>query len=429
MQVSFYGHVRQYHNIKAEIDANMQEVLESGQYVMGPMLKRFEKELAAYHGTKYAIGVGNGTDAMWLSFMALGIGPGDECITTTNTFFATAEAIWIAGATAVFVDSDAEDQLHRPVQDRGRHHAQDQGHRAGPPLRAVRRHEGHPQDRRQAQALRHRRQRAGHRRPRRRLQDRRAERRRLHQLHHPEEPRHLRRRRRGGHQQRDGGPRRAQAAQPRLGEALLPQLRLQQPPGRPARRRAERQAEAHRRVERPAPQVGGALHRRPGGREELHAALRDARLPPRLPSLRHRDQEAGAARPAAGLPERKRHRRQVPLPDRHPPAGRLSVGQAGPHRRSHPQLRAQRRLLHLAADVPGADGAGSGLHDRQGPGVGPARRRRAWIASTELSWSAWASGACTMPPRFRPTAASRWPASATSTRRGWTRRPPSWASR
>jgi dTDP-4-amino-4,6-dideoxygalactose transaminase len=106
MNVGFYGHVRQYHNIKAEIDANIHDVLESGNYVMGPMLKRFEKELADYHGMKYAIGVGNGTDALWLSFMALGIGPGDECITTTNTFFATAEAIWIAGATVVFVDSD-----------------------------------------------------------------------------------------------------------------------------------------------------------------------------------------------------------------------------------------------------------------------------------------------------------------------------------
>src|SRR3989440_2090192 len=106
MKVEFYGHQRQYHNIKKEIDANISEVLESGQYVMGPMLKRFEGELAAYSGTKYAIGVGNGTDALWLSFMALGIGPGDECITHTNTFFATAEGIWIAGATAVFVDSD-----------------------------------------------------------------------------------------------------------------------------------------------------------------------------------------------------------------------------------------------------------------------------------------------------------------------------------
>ena len=104
MKVAFYGHVRQYHNIKSEIDKNIKTVLESGQYVMGPMLKKFEAELAAYHGTKYAIGVGNGTDAIWLTLMALGIGPGDEVITHPNTFFATAEAIWIAGATAVFVD-------------------------------------------------------------------------------------------------------------------------------------------------------------------------------------------------------------------------------------------------------------------------------------------------------------------------------------
>jgi len=106
LNVAFYGHVRQYHNIKSEIDADIHEVLESGQYVMGPMLKRFEQELAAFHGARYAIGVGNGTDALWLAFKALGIGPGDECITTTNTFFATTEAIWITGATVVFVDSD-----------------------------------------------------------------------------------------------------------------------------------------------------------------------------------------------------------------------------------------------------------------------------------------------------------------------------------
>lgn len=116
MKVGFYGHVRQYHNIKAEIDANIQQVLESGEYVMGPMLKRFEGELAAYHGMKHAIGVGNGTDALWLTFMALGIGPGDECITTTNTFFATAEAIWIAGATAVFVDSDPRTNCIDPTK-------------------------------------------------------------------------------------------------------------------------------------------------------------------------------------------------------------------------------------------------------------------------------------------------------------------------
>ena len=116
MKVEFYGHVRQYHNIKSEIDANIHEVLESGQYVMGPMLKRFEQELAAYHGMKYAVGVGNGTDALWLTFMALGIGPGDECITHPNTFFATAEAIWIADATAVFVDSDPKTNCIDPAR-------------------------------------------------------------------------------------------------------------------------------------------------------------------------------------------------------------------------------------------------------------------------------------------------------------------------
>ncbi len=106
MTVPFYGHVRQYQDLKSELDKAWVDVMTSGQYVMGPALARFEKELAAYFGTKHAIGVGNGTDALWLSLMALGIGPGDEVITTTNTFFATAEAIWIAGARAVFVDSE-----------------------------------------------------------------------------------------------------------------------------------------------------------------------------------------------------------------------------------------------------------------------------------------------------------------------------------
>lgn len=106
MKVSFYEHVRQYNSIKPEIDANINEVLLSGQYVQGPMLKKFETELAAYAGAQYAIGVGNGTDALWLTFMALGLSIGDEIITNANTFFATAEAIWIAGCTAVLVDCD-----------------------------------------------------------------------------------------------------------------------------------------------------------------------------------------------------------------------------------------------------------------------------------------------------------------------------------
>ena len=106
VKVGFYGHVRQYHNLKIEIDAAILEVLESGSFVMGPKLKQFETELAAYCHTQEAVGVNSGTDALWLVFMALGIGPSDEVITTSNTFFATAEAIWIAGATAVFVDCE-----------------------------------------------------------------------------------------------------------------------------------------------------------------------------------------------------------------------------------------------------------------------------------------------------------------------------------
>src|SRR5436190_268469 len=116
MKVDFYGHVRQYNNLKKEIDANIKEVIESGQYVLGPMLKRFEGEFATYSGTKYAIGLGNGTDAIWLALMALGIGPGDECITNANTFFATAEAIWIAGATAVLIDCDPKTKCIDPAK-------------------------------------------------------------------------------------------------------------------------------------------------------------------------------------------------------------------------------------------------------------------------------------------------------------------------
>ena len=116
MQVSFYGHVRQYRNIQGEIDANIKRVIESGEYVQGPMLKQFEKELADFHGTQFAIGVGNGTDAIWLALMALGIGAGDEVITHANTFFATAEAIWIAGATAVFVDCDPKTKCIDPAK-------------------------------------------------------------------------------------------------------------------------------------------------------------------------------------------------------------------------------------------------------------------------------------------------------------------------
>ncbi len=106
MKVGFYGHVRQYHNLRAEIDGAIHQVLESGVYVLGPEVEQFERELAAWCGLKDSVGVNSGTDALWLVLMAMGIGPGDEVITVSNTFFATAEAIWLAGATPVLVDCD-----------------------------------------------------------------------------------------------------------------------------------------------------------------------------------------------------------------------------------------------------------------------------------------------------------------------------------
>jgi UDP-N-acetyl-3-dehydro-alpha-D-glucosamine 3-aminotranferase len=103
-EIGFYGHVRQYHDLKEELDKAIHGVLESGTFVLGPRVKEFEAELAAYLKMKHAVGVNSGTDALWLVLQALGVGPGDEVITTSNTFFATAEAIWFVGATAVFVD-------------------------------------------------------------------------------------------------------------------------------------------------------------------------------------------------------------------------------------------------------------------------------------------------------------------------------------
>jgi dTDP-4-amino-4,6-dideoxygalactose transaminase len=116
IKVPFYGHVRQYHSIKKEIDDAILKVLESNQYVMGPALKQFETDLSKYFGLKYTVGVNSGTDALWLVFMALGIKPGDEIITTANTFFATAEGIWIAGAKAVFVDCEPKTRNIDPAK-------------------------------------------------------------------------------------------------------------------------------------------------------------------------------------------------------------------------------------------------------------------------------------------------------------------------
>ena len=96
----------QYLAIKEEIDRAVAATIASGQYILGPEVKAFEEEMAAYLGAKYAVGVASGTDALHLALIACGIGKGDEVITTPFTFIATVETIMQCGATPVFADID-----------------------------------------------------------------------------------------------------------------------------------------------------------------------------------------------------------------------------------------------------------------------------------------------------------------------------------
>ncbi len=104
MQIPLINLKKQYETIKDKTDEQILEVLHSTQYIMGRNVKEFEKEFAEYIGVKHVIAVGNGTDALIIALKSLGIGHGDEVVTSTFTFFSTAEAISAVGATPVFVD-------------------------------------------------------------------------------------------------------------------------------------------------------------------------------------------------------------------------------------------------------------------------------------------------------------------------------------
>ena len=102
--VPFLDLTAQYKQFEAEWLAAIRETGNRGSFVLGPNTQAFEKECAEYVGVKHAIGVANGTDSLFLSLRALGIGPGDEVITTPFTFFASSESIDMVGATPVFAD-------------------------------------------------------------------------------------------------------------------------------------------------------------------------------------------------------------------------------------------------------------------------------------------------------------------------------------
>jgi dTDP-4-amino-4,6-dideoxygalactose transaminase len=111
MNIKFLDLQAQYLSIKEDMDGAIHTVLDSSMYILGPSVENFEKNYAEYCSCKYAVGLNSGTSALLLALKALRIGPGDEVITTANTFIATLAAIVESGATPVLVDADPETRL------------------------------------------------------------------------------------------------------------------------------------------------------------------------------------------------------------------------------------------------------------------------------------------------------------------------------
>lgn len=116
MNVPLFDATRQYERLRDGLLAAIERVLASGRYILGEEVATFEQEVAAYLGVKHAIGVASGTDALWLSLKAVGVGPGDYVLIPPFTFFATASAVLNTGAVPVFVDIDARTFNLDPVK-------------------------------------------------------------------------------------------------------------------------------------------------------------------------------------------------------------------------------------------------------------------------------------------------------------------------
>jgi len=116
MKVPFLDLKAQYASIQDEITVALQQVLDNTAFAGGPFVEKFEKDFASFCKCEFTIGVGSGTTALWLALLGLGIGQGDEVITTPNTFIATAEAISLSGAKPVFVDIDEQTYTINPEQ-------------------------------------------------------------------------------------------------------------------------------------------------------------------------------------------------------------------------------------------------------------------------------------------------------------------------
>ena len=125
----------QYGPLRAEIDAAIGGVLDSGRFILGPEGRALEDAVSERLGGRPCVGVANGTDALVIALHALDVGPGDEVITTPYTFYATAEAIARVGATPVFCRHRPGDLLPRPGGRAGAHRRGDQGDPAGAHLR------------------------------------------------------------------------------------------------------------------------------------------------------------------------------------------------------------------------------------------------------------------------------------------------------